>query len=422
MFASGMLGRAAMGLAPLGITLLVVGQTGSYALAGAVGATSTLSSAVAGRYTSRMVDRRGQSRMIPWLLAGHVAAVLGLVAGVLLGAPVLLWFLCAGLGGALVVNLGVMTRTRWARITDSPAELSAAYSLESMADEVAFMVGPPMATLLALSIAPVVPVLAGLLLLGAGALLLRAQHATQPPPAPAAPGRPRGRLFAVAGLPVLFVLMLLMGVVFGTNNLTTVAFAESIGRPELTGLLLAVFPAAALLGGAVLSVVPRRWSLTAQIRLALVTLTLALLPLPLVASPGVFALAAFLIGLSVPAIIAGAFALVAALVPRERLTEALALSAAGITIGIATASTLAGALIDAHGPAWAFPVSGVSAALALLWFTARAGAMLAAERGSEQRSGAEGRSGTEARPYPDAVAEPRAGAGDLTEPAALPAR
>jgi hypothetical protein len=410
MFASGMLGRAAMGLAPLGITFLVVGQTGSYALAGAVGATSTVSSALVGRYTSRLVDRRGQSRMIPWLLTGHVTAVLGLVAGVLLGAPAPLWFLCAGLGGALVVNLGVMTRTRWARLTDSPAELSAAYSLESMADEVAFMVGPPAATLLALGIAPVVPVLAGLLLLGAGALLLRGQRSTEPAPVPAEPGRPRGRLFAVAGMPVIFVLMLLMGVVFGTNNLTTVAFAEAIGRPELTGLLLAVFPAAALFGGALLSAMPRRWSLTAQIRTALVTLTLALLPLPLVASPGVFAVAAFLIGLSVPAIIAGAFALVAAVVPRARLTEALALSGAGITIGIATASTLAGALIDAHGPAWAFPVSGVSAALALVWFTARARTVRAAElaAGEPSHAGAPG-------PGP-------ADAGDLAEPAALARR
>jgi MFS family permease len=208
-------------------------------------------------------------------------------------------------------------------------------------------------------------------------------------------------------MPVLFVLMLLMGVVFGTNNLTTVAFAESIGRPELTGLLLAVFPAAALLGGAVLSAVPRRWSLTAQIRLALMTLTLALVPLPFVASAGVFAVAAFLIGLSVPAIIAGSFALVAAVVPRARLTEALALSGAGITIGIATASTLAGALIDAHGPAWAFPVSGISAALALLWFTTRARVMSAAERAAEERTPA------------GAPRQAPADAGDLAERAAL---
>jgi hypothetical protein len=379
MFAAGMLGRTAIGLAPLGITMLVVGQTGSYALAGAVGATSTLSSALVGRYTSRMVDSRGQSRMIPWLLAGHVVAVLGLVASVLLGAPAPLWFVFAGLGGALVVNLGAMTRSRWARIVDSPPELSAAYALESMADEVAFMVGPPLATLLALTLAPVLPVLAGLVLLAAGALLLAGQRGTEPPPVPRPPGARRGRLFAVPGLAVLFVLMLLMGVVFGTNNLTTVAFAEAIGRPELTGLLLAVFPAAALLGGAVLSVLPRRWSLTTQIRVALATLALALLPLPLMTSATPFAGAALLVGLSVPAIMVGAFALVAALVPSERLTEALALSGAGITVGIASASTVAGLIIDAHGPRWAFPVSAVSAALALAWFTSRARVIRAAE-------------------------------------------
>ncbi len=77
MFAAGLLGRMAVGLSPLGITFLVVGATDSYALAGAVGATSTLSIAVVGRYTSRLVDRFGQSRMIPLLLAGHVCAMVG---------------------------------------------------------------------------------------------------------------------------------------------------------------------------------------------------------------------------------------------------------------------------------------------------------------------------------------------------------
>jgi predicted MFS family arabinose efflux permease len=379
MFAAGMLGRSAIGLAPLGVTLMVVGRTQSYALAGAVGAASTLSSAAAGRYTSRLVDRHGQSRMIPRLLAGHVLASLALVASVLLGAPTPLWFVCAALSGALVVNLGAMTRARWARVVDQPQERSAAYALESMADEVAFMLGPPVATLLALTVAPVAPVLLGLVLLSTGALLLACQRRTEPAPAPST-ARCRGRMFGYPGMAVLCFLTLLMGVVFGTNTLTTVAFAEAIGRPELTGLLLATFPAAALLGGAVLSAVPRRWSLAGQIRLALLGLVLALLPLPFVTSAAVFAGAALLAGLSVPAIMVGVFSLVPAVVPRARLTEALALSVAGITVGVATGSTLAGAIIDAHGPQWAFPVSAVAAVLAVAWFSARHGVVRAAER------------------------------------------
>lgn len=371
MFAAGMLGRTALGLAPLGITFLVVGASGSYAVAGAVGATSTLSAALVGRYTSRLVDRFGQSRMIPRLLALHVTAVLSLLAAVSLGAPPAAWFALAALGGASTVNLGAMTRSRWARITHTPAHLSAAYSLESMADEVAFMLGPPLATVLALTLAPAVPVLLGLGLLAVGSVLLAGQRRTEPAPAPVVAGSQGGRLFANPGMSVLFFLMLLMGIVFGTNNLTTVAFAESIGQPELTGLLLSVFPAASLLSGAVLAAVPRTWSLTTQIRVALTTLTVSLLPLAFISSPIAFAASAFLVGLSVPAIMVGSFALVAAAVPRSRLTEALALSTAGITVGIASAGSLAGFIIDAHGPHWAFPVSALAAALGLIWFLTR---------------------------------------------------
>ncbi len=388
MFAAGMLGRTAIGLAPLGVTFLVVGRTQSYALAGAVGASSTLSSAVVGRYTSRLVDRRGQARMIPRLLGGHLLAMLGLVAAVELGAPVPLWFLLAALGGALVVNLGAMTRARWAGIAHAPQARSAAFALESMSDEVAFMLGPPAATALALAVAPAVPVLVGLALLTAGALLLAVQRGTEPAPAPA-PAGARGRLLRFAGMPVLCFLTMLMGLVFGTNTLTTVAFADMIGRPGLTGVLLAMFPAAALLGGAVLSVVPRRWSLTAQIRLALLALALALLPLPLVTSPVVFAVAALLAGLSVPAVMVGVFSLVPAVVPRDRLTEALALSVAGITVGVACASVLAGAIIDAHGPRWAFPVGALAAVLATAWFAARHHVVRAAEQAEHVAAQAE---------------------------------
>jgi MFS family permease len=377
----------AMGLAPLGLTFLVVERTGSYAVAGALGAASTLSGAVVGRYTSRLVDRHGQSTMIPWLLTGHLLFSLALIISVEASTAVALWLVLAGLSGALMVNLGAMTRTRWAGMVEDGPSLSSAYSLEAMADEMAFMLGPPLATMLAIWIAPIVPVLAAMALTTAGALLLAMQRRTQPPPSAKGVDQGAGtRFFAMPGLPVLFVLMLLMGIVFGTNGLTTVAFAASIGRPELAGFLMAVFPAAALLGGAILTVLPRRWSLTTQIRVGLVMQTAALVPLGLVSSPVVFAICAFLIGLSIPAIMVGSFSLVAALVPKGRLTEALSFSGAGITLGMALSSTLAGVIIDAHGPSWAFPVSAISAAIATSWFNVRLRQMRGAEDDAGRRN------------------------------------
>ena len=63
----------------IGTVLLVEDRRDSFALAGLVSAAYAVGVAVLGPGLSRLVDRRGQRRVLPWALLLSAAGVLGLV-------------------------------------------------------------------------------------------------------------------------------------------------------------------------------------------------------------------------------------------------------------------------------------------------------------------------------------------------------
>ncbi len=67
-----MVGRLPMGMVGLGLTLMIVAHSGSFGLAGALAATTTLVIAVVGPFNARLADHIGQTRAIPLLLAVNV--------------------------------------------------------------------------------------------------------------------------------------------------------------------------------------------------------------------------------------------------------------------------------------------------------------------------------------------------------------
>lgn len=377
MMAAGMIGRLPMGVVGLGITLLVVGNTGSYALAGSISATQTIMMALVAPYGSRMSDRIGQSRALPRLLVANVGSLLALTLAVQFGWPIPLWYLFAGLAGASVPMLGSMTRARWVALTRSGPERSSAFAVESVADEAAFVVGPVLASALALAFFPAAAVLVGLTTALIGGLWLASQRATEPAPALRSASR-GGHVMTYRGMGTLLVMMLALGGVFGTLHVSTVAYAQE-RDPALTGLLLGAFSFGSLVSGVMLGSRARTWTLTSQVRTGVATLAVFLLPLPFIANPALFAPMAFLAGLSVSVVMIGSFGLVERLVPEGRLTESLSTTAAGISLGLAGSSTAAGLIIDSYGAQPALGLAGGFATIAGTIFWSRARLMLLRE-------------------------------------------
>lgn len=362
---AGWVARLPLPMIGLGALLLVARQTGSYGLAGAISGTCALSFSVASPQWARAIDRRGQGVVLRVEMVGFALSGGSFVAVVLGGAPQWLWFVLSAAVGLCSPNIGSLVRARWADALPDPAQRRTAFAFESVVDEVVFVVGPPLVTLLATLIAPAAGFLTGIVLGTAGGWWLAGQRATEP----RGHGSPRGpsssRWAALpAAVVVVTVTYVAIGCVFGAMDVVVVGFATAQGAAPMAGLSLAVYAFGSLVAGLVYGVARLPGTLTARFVLAAVCFGLAAQALFAVGSLAVLVPAAFLAGLTVaPALVSG-MSLVEDRVPRSALTEALSWTTTGLTLGVTAGSALAGIAVDHWGAETAFVVPALGAALA----------------------------------------------------------
>lgn len=361
---AGWLARLPIATVGLGSLLLVQGETGSYGLGGAVSGVLALAFAAASPQWGRAADRFGQTRVLRaattlYLLFGAAFAAL-----VVADAPRWTWFVLAALTGASEANVGSLVRARWAHALAEPGSLQTAFAFESVVDEVVFVVGPPLATVLAASVAPAAGFLVGLAAGGVGGFLLARLEATAPPverhdPALARP--PRARVVGPA-LVVVTLTYVAMGAVFGAMDVVVVGFATAQGQPAVGGLALACYAGGSLVAGLVYGLVRLPGTLPARfVALAVLFALLAQL-LHLVDGLLVLVLVVFLAGLSIAPVLVSGMSLVEQRVPRAGLTEGLAWTSSGLGIGVTLGSALAGRAVDAWGAQTSFAVPALAAA------------------------------------------------------------
>ena len=316
---AGIIGRMPMSMVGLGVVLLISASTGRYAVAGTVSAASSLGMAACAAQFGRLVDRYGQGRVIVPMAMGFAAGIAGLILAVQLGAPSWTYFPPAIVAGATMPALGPMSRARWTALLAGSPRLHTAFSLESVADELCFVIGPASVTVLATQVHPAAGILAAAVLCLAGTLWFASQRETEPRaaalPLRAHPAPERLRSGRVAALrarlasPSLAILMpvyLFLGAMFVAVDLSTVAFAAHFGHKDLAGFILATYAFGSGTGG--LWYGARTWKAPPARRLA-VTLTLTVAGVcTFWAMPNLAALTAliFLCGLTIaPTLIAG---------------------------------------------------------------------------------------------------------------------
>lgn len=357
--------RLPMSMLGLGVVLFLTLRGESYTVAAAVSATGALANALVGPFVARYIDRYSQHRVLPLVVTGAVTLQLTFVVLVLVDAPVWTWFVSFAIGEALVPNFGSLARARWAHVLDEPKDVRTAFAFESVVDEVVFVAGPPLATLLAISLVTWGAIGASIVLLTIGALLLAPLRATEPPAAGNAHVGGRDAI-RYAGVPLIVGVFFFVGSVFGSSEVVTVAFAAEYDVRGWTGLLLALYALGSGIAGLTLGVLQLRMPLPTQFRTYLLLVALVAVPFPFIGSPVLIGVAAFVAGFAVaPSLITG-FALVERLVPSQRLTEGLTVVMAGLTVGFATGTSVSGPIIDAYGAStayWVLVVSSIMAAL-----------------------------------------------------------
>ncbi|MGH3170494.1 MAG: MFS transporter [Trebonia sp.] len=380
---AGIIGRMPMSMFGLGTVLLISAGTGQYGIAGTVSAAGSVGMAVCAPQLARLVDSRGQRAILLPLVTVFTLATVGLVLAVELSAPLWTLFVSGIVAGATVPVLGPMARARWSALLAGSPRLHTAFSLESVADELCFVVGPALVTVLATEVHPAAGIGVAALLCLAGTLWFASLRDTEPPLRPLGPSlspertvlppsgsaaAPRGRrpLLAAPGLAVLLPVYLFLGAMFVTIDLSTVAFASSFGLKPLTGLVLACYAAGSGTGG--LWYGARNWHSPVWLRFAItLSVTVAgVCTFWAMPSLAVLAIVIYVCGLTIaPTLIAGYSLLESQALP-GRTTEAMSWLSTGISVGVAAGSTAAGFLLDAFGPRWgyAFAAScGVAAAL-----------------------------------------------------------
>ncbi|MFG1707954.1 MFS transporter [Nonomuraea sp. M3C6] len=361
---AGFVGRMPMSMLGIGVVLLISALTESYATAGAVAATTNVAFAIAAPLSGRLVDRFGQGRIIaPFAVVNGLALVsLMLCAG--FGLPDWTLYASGLIVGATSMSIGSLVRARWSVIHGGSGKLHTAFAFESVVDEVVFVTGPALVTVLATAVNPYAGLVVALVCMLFGCLALAAQRRTQPPVqgVKSASGTP----ILIPGIALLSCVYLALGAVFGSVDLITVAFAEEHGVKGASGFLLAAFAGGSMVSG--LWFGSRHWRISLRGRFvrALGVFVVGLLPIMFIGDARIMAGALFLAGFAIsPTLITG-FSLTERLVPPSLLTEGMAWISTSIGFGVAIGAWAGGRLTETFGASNAYAFSLGSAILAVV--------------------------------------------------------
>lgn len=400
----------------LGMGLLIAVQNGysSYTLAGTVSAVMAMTSAITGPIVGRLVDAHGQRKVgLPiaalWLASiGIMSAVLALhlPAAMVVGGGILL---------GTSVPFSSMLRARWRHVlADQPGRLNSALSLTSILEETMWLIGNPLATVLATGVAMLSPMAAAAAALVVGVVGFLLDTGAEPPaagrgssrrqgsaaegrsgasPAPGAAGSapdgsepasssnlPGGHAadpaqvpgsgakdpLVTAGYLSLLGIMVTYGAFIAATNISIVALAAELGRPGSAGAVIACFSGASMLGA--LGYGARNWNSPLWVRfyVGLIVVAAGASALLWVDSLTAAAMVLSVAGLAHAPTVVNVNQLLIRMTPVSRFTEAMAMLGAMFVIGMAVSNLVAGRMVDDMGSRGGFISIAAFAAGALL--------------------------------------------------------
>jgi len=357
---AGFIGRMPIAMDSLAIIFIVVAATDSYALAGVLTAVGSIVVGAAELYWSRQADQRGQAKILRIAVPVRIIAFLLFVFLVSKSAPIWTWFISLIIAESTAINAGGLVRRRWLHtLKNNPDNkdghlVNTAYSWEAMVDEFVFIVGPVVATTCAIKIAPSAGILAGLIFLAIGLPSLAAMKSTEPPAEPRNEQEPHPPILKNRIVQSIVIPCAFLGGFFGAVGITVVGFAEERNHPETTGWLLAIWAVGSAVAALVNGAIKFKSSQATRFLIYLVGLTIGTVPLLFTQTIATLAVALFVNGLFIAPLIVNAYGTVENAVPAGQITEALTWVIAGMPLGGAISSALAGLVIDHSGAQMAF--------------------------------------------------------------------
>lgn len=346
--------RTAITADTMALTLYVVLGLGmSYAAAGGVAAALTVGVALGGPLLGRMIDRRG---LRPVLLL-TVALQLGFWVSVpVLPYPALLG--AAFVAGLLMVPAMPVTRLAITALT-APQQRQAAFALEAVHGELAYLIGPAVAILSAAQLSPSVVVWgvgAAIVVGGVGIALLnpplRAADETTSDEA----DRPSRRHWLNAGMLAVLTMAFGVATLLSGVDLAIVATLEEAGQVAWASMAIVVLAAASITGGLIYGALPR----PLPIWLLLGLLGIVTIPAGLASDWRWLCVAMVGVGLLTAPTLSTVSNAVSRLAPAEVRGEATGLQSTALNTGFTLGSPLAGVAVDISAPVGGFAAAGLA--------------------------------------------------------------
>ena len=373
LLAASMLARMPIGINALATVLFLRAQTGSFGVAGAASGAIALGVGLGAPIAARLIDRLGPRVMLA-LAAAHAAGLGSLVGLGYADAPAAALIAAGLLSGVAMPPTSSVMRALYPRLLDDPAQVQAAYALDSVSTQVIFVAGPLITAVLVSLVAPAAALAlsAAVVLVGVAVFLatLPADERRRAPNAdPSRRAVSRLGALRAPGIRTLVLAMVPVGFAFGSLEVSLPAFADAEGRRELAGVLLACWSVGSAVGGLVYGARARRAPLVqVHLRMA-VLLPLGLAPLALAGSLPVMAALAFPAGAFIAPLIATRNELAGHVAPPGSETEAFTWPLTALVGGVSLGAAAAGSLVDATS--WRVPLvvgtctAAVGAALAV---------------------------------------------------------
>jgi MFS family permease len=366
LLASSILARLPLAMLSIAILVHVQQLTGSFAVAGVACSACAICGALASPVLGRLVDRRGQTRV---LLAGATLTALALIVAGLLPAdsPPAVLIALAGAAGLATPPLEACVRALLPAIVSGPSQLPALFALESTLLEVTFVLGPP----LALGLGAVwstggALIVCGLIMI-AGTIAFATRRVSRTWRPDAAAPRSRAGSLRAAAIRVLVIVDLGTGVVFGATEVGVTASATHVAGAAAAAPLLGLWGAGSLIGGLIVTRLGARFESARHLPALLGAL--AITHGTLLAGTGslpVMGAIIVLAGATIAPTGAGIYAMVDRFAPAGTQTEAFSWLVTSSSTGAAAGAAIAGVLAQGMGPGAVFAFAGMAGGLATL--------------------------------------------------------
>ena len=356
---AGFIARLPVSMVGIGILMYVEAERGSYAIAGAVSGSISIAAAIGGPLSSRLVDKLGQHRVLPIQILLIVICSMALVLLIPSNVPAPYLFIFSIGSGLAYPSIGALVRSRWTALLVSGPILLTAFSIESMIDELIFIVGPTIAATTSVKIHPAAPQVIAMFLLAGGGLWLASMRNSEPP-INKHQGKHGKPVILQNGLIYMWGVHIAIGMFFGAVETSIIAFTKIAGQPIFGGIVMAVWAFGSLLGGFVYGGLHFKSALQNQLIVVSLLLVPATVAMVFVESILALALLSIAAGIGISPLLIASAAITQRRSPVGRTTEAIASMYAGIGLGFAFAAAMAGWLIDNRGTSYSFALGALA--------------------------------------------------------------